>query len=230
MKTIGLLGGVTWHSTLAYYRIINECVAREMPRHSASLLIRSVDFGEVEALQNAGDWRGVADLVRTELAGLVAGGAEVLGIASNTLHQDFETTTAGLTVPVLHIADAVAGTLQTDGVRRAGLLGTRFLLDGGYYAERLGAAPYGIEAVLPDDDTRADVHRIIFDELARGVVTPEARTRLQRAQSDLRRQGAEGVVLACSELGLAIEHRPFSRVFDTTRIHAEALAAAALAA
>jgi aspartate racemase len=229
MKTIGLIGGMSWESTVTYYRLINEAVREQRGGlHSAKCILHSVDFAEIELLQREGRWQDAAELLLSAGRGLEQAGADFALICTNTMHKVADEVQAGLRIPLRHIADATAAFVLRAGVRRLGLLGTRFTMEDDFYRGRL-ARNFGLEVLVPEAPERDEVHRIIYDELCVGRLVPESKAQLQRIISLLTQQGAEGVVLGCTELGLLISdgEGPVP-VFDTTRIHALAAAEEAL--
>ncbi|WP_456414949.1 aspartate/glutamate racemase family protein [Oceanithermus profundus] len=228
MEIIGVLGGMSWPSTLEYYRLMNEAAARRLgPDRSAEILLYSLDWGRIERLQHAGDWDALAEELITGARRLVLGGAGFLVIATNTMHKVAEAVGAVSGLEVLHIADATAQALQAAGVRRAGLLGTRFTMEEPFLRDKL--AGWGLEVLVPGPADREAVHRIIYDELVQGKIREESRRVYRRVMARLAERGAEGIVLGCTEIGLLVgpEDAPVP-VFDTTRIHAEAAVARAL--
>lgn len=223
MRTLGLLGGMSWESTALYYRLLNEGVkARRGGLHSAPLLLWSCDFAPVAARQAAGDWNALAGQLGEAGRRLAGAGAEALLICTNTMHRLHAEVERAAGVPAIHIADATGAALRRAGRRRPALLGTRFTMEGGFYRGRL-AERYGVEALVPDEAGRALVHRVIYEELCRGVVRPESRAAYLGVVEDLRRQGADGVVLGCTEIALLIGAADTELpVFDTTALHAGA--------
>jgi aspartate racemase len=229
MQTIGLIGGMSWHSTASYYRVVNEVVADRLGGHaSASIAMRSLDFAEVRRHQEAGDWAGAGDLLARAARECVAGGADVVAICTNLMHKVAPAVEAAVDVPLLHIADAVAAVAADRGWDRLGVLGTRWVMEEDFYADRL--ARHGITAVVPGADDRDLVDRVIFDELTRGVVREQSRAAYVGVLERLAEQGAQGVVLACTEIGLLVGpvDSPVPLV-DSADAHARALAEAALA-
>lgn len=223
-RTLGLLGGMSWESTALYYRALNQGVAaRRGGLASARLVLASLDFAEIAALQSAGDWDGCARVLGGAGAGLRAAGAQALLIATNTMHKVADKVERASGLPLLHIVDATGAALRAAGVRRAALLGTRFTMeDPDIVTDRLQAR-FGVESVVPDAAGRAEVHRIIYDELCRGRVEPRSSAALAAQIEALARRGAEAVILGCTELTLAVA--PSSSplpVFDTTALHAAA--------
>ncbi len=221
MKTIGMLGGMSWESTLSYYRALNEGVrARAGGLHSAKILLHSVDFAPIEALQHSGDWEALADQLAEAAVGLERAGADFLLICTNTMHKLAPQIQARLHIPLLHIADATAAVLREADISRVGLLGTRFTMEEAFYRERLEAA--GIEVIVPDAPQRQRVHEVIYGELCLGVLNERSKTEYLAIIDSLATRGAQGVILGCTEIALLIqqEDTPVA-LFDTTAIHAE---------
>ncbi|WP_104491101.1 aspartate/glutamate racemase family protein [Paracoccus denitrificans] len=230
MKTIGLLGGMSWESTAIYYRLLNEGVrARLGGLHSAKLVLVSVDFAEIAELQHAGDWQGAARVLAEAARQLDAAGAECLVICTNTMHKLADEIGSAVSIPLLHIADATGAAIRQAGVKRPALLATRFTMEQDFYRQRL-ADRCGIEAVVPDEKGRTKVHDIIYSELCLGVVKPASKAVYMQEIGRLRaEQGADGVIMGCTEITMLIGQPDFDvPVFDTTRIHAEAAIAFAL--
>lgn len=229
MRTIGLLGGMSWESTVPYYQIINRCVAERLGGlHSARIVLYSVDFHDIEVLQSAGDWDRAGELLVHAAGALERAGADFLVLCTNTMHKVVPAIEAGTGLPVLHIADATAQVIRGAGLRRVGLLGTRFTMEQGFYRDRL-ERQHDIEVMTPADDDRAELHRIIYEELCLGRVNPLSRERCRGIVRELSARGAEGVILGCTEIGLLLAPQDVSvPLFDTTRIHAEAAALHAL--
>jgi aspartate racemase len=228
MKTIGLIGGMSWESTAHYYRILNLETARRLGGlHSAPLLLLSVDFAPIEALQSAGKWDEAGAILARHAKTVEDGGAGVLGLASNTMHMVAPQMMRGLSIPFIHIADPTADALLNRGVSRVGLLGTRFTMDMPFYKEKLRAR--GLDVLTPEDGV-AELNAIIYDELCLGLVREESRLVYVRAIHKLARRGAQAVILGCTEIAMLIcESESPLPVFDTTELHARALVAAALA-
>jgi aspartate racemase len=225
MRTIGLLGGMSWESTAVYYRLINQAVAaRRGGLHSAPLRLASVDFAEVAALQRSGQWQQAGELLGRAGAGLRAAGAEALLIATNTMHKVADTVVRESGLPLLHIGDATGRALSAAGCRRVGLLGTRFTMEDGFLHRHL-ADGHGVSVAVPPEADRAEVHRIIFDELCRGVLRDDSRATFARIIGDLHAAGCDGVVLGCTEISLLVDPAapgwPLP-LFDTTALHAQA--------
>ena len=228
MKTIGLIGGMSWQSSAHYYRILNEETARRLRGlHSAPLILHSVDFAPIEAMQRAGDWDQAGQQLNRIARSLEAQGAGVIGLATNTMHIVADQLTEGLGVPFVHIADPTADALLADGYRTIGLLGTRFTLEQPFYRERLERRGLGV--LVPEVDV-TNLNGIIFEELCRGIVTEPSRRTYLDAIGRLQARGAEAVILGCTEIDMLIDdsNSPLP-VFDTTELHARALVGAALA-
>ncbi|HIO29286.1 MULTISPECIES: aspartate/glutamate racemase family protein [Marinobacter] len=220
MKTIGLLGGMSWESTQTYYRLINEGVKSRLGGlHSAKLVLYSVDFAEIEALQHQGDWPATARILSGAALSLENAGADFLMIGTNTMHKVAPEIEEAINIPLLHIADATAKVLTQDNIQRVGLLGTRFTMEQAFYRERLEAA--GIEVVTPDAPQRAEVHRVIYEELCQGEIQAPSREAYLAVINSLAEQGAQAVILGCTEIGLLIKQTDTPvPLYDTTAIHA----------
>lgn len=229
MKTLGLIGGMSWESTVPYYRLINQTVAERLGGlHSARLLLYSVDFAEIERLQHAGDWESAGHVLGDAARALQAGGAELLVICANTMHCVADAIEAAAGLPVLHIADAAADAVRAAGLTRVGLLGTRFTMEQPFYRERLER--HGLDVLLPDAVQREHVHRVIYDELCRGRVEPASREAYRAIIAALVERGAQAVILGCTEIGLLVRPEDATvPLFDTAALHARAAALAALA-
>jgi len=222
VKTIGLLGGMSWESSALYYRLINEDTQRRLGGlHNAPTIMLTVDFSEIEKLQEAGDWDTAGDILTDAARRLEAAGAEILVLATNTMHIVAEKIAAAIDVPFLHIADATAEAVKASGVTTVGLLGTRFTMEKAFYAERL-CRRHGLEVLVPGDADRVLVNEVIYNELVRGVINDASREAFREVIARLSERGACGVVLGCTEIGLLVsqDDSPVP-VFDTTRIHAE---------
>ncbi|MCR4424959.1 MAG: aspartate/glutamate racemase family protein [Firmicutes bacterium] len=223
MKTIGLIAGMSWESSAEYYRIINEAVRHRLGGlHSAECIMYSVDFARMERLQAAGEWDQVGAELAQVAKGLERAGAEILVLATNTMHKVADVIEAAVTIPLLHIADATAERVKAQGVERVGLLGTRFTMEEDFYAGHL-AARRGLRVMTPGPEARQIVNDIIFRELCRGIVRESSRMALRGIMAGLAASGAQGIVLGCTELSMLVgaADAPVP-VFDTTRIHAEA--------
>jgi len=229
MKTIGLLGGMSWESTAEYYRLLNELTRERLGGlHSAKCVLYSVDFAEIERLQAAGAWEEAGKLLAEAARSVEAAGADLLLICTNTMHKVADQVTDAVSIPLLHLADTTAAAVQAAGLRRVGLLGTAFTMEQDFYRGRL--ASHGLDVLTPDAPGRALVHRVIYDELCLGVVREESRDVYRAVIADLVSAGAEGVILGCTEIELLITPADSPvPVFPTTRLHAEAAVTAALA-
>ena len=229
MLTIGLLGGMSWESTAEYYRLINQGVrARLGGTHSARMVLLSVDFAEIEVLQHAGDDAAQRQIMVAEARRIKAGGADFLVIATNTMHRFADAVEAEAAIPVLHIADAMGAALAARGFTRIGLLGTRFTMEKPFLKARL-AERFGIASLVPDEADRATVHRVIYDELVKGVIRPESRDAYRAVMARLAEAGAEAIVLACTEIMLLVRPEDSTLpLFDTTALHAAAAVERAL--
>ncbi|MEV0192893.1 aspartate/glutamate racemase family protein [Kitasatospora purpeofusca] len=228
MKTIGLLGGMSWESTATYYRLLNELTRDRLGGlHSAKCVLYSVDFAEVERLQVAGEWEAAGRLLADAARAVEAAGAELLLICTNTMHKVADQVAGAVSVPLLHLADATAAAVLAAGVTRVGLLGTAFTMEQDFYRDRL--ASRGLDVLVPDPAGRALVHRVIYEELCLGVVREESRAEYRRVIAELVARGAQGVILGCTEIELLVGPGDSAvPVFPTTRIHAEAAVTAAL--
>ncbi|MBL8274121.1 MAG: aspartate/glutamate racemase family protein [Xanthomonadales bacterium] len=230
MKTIGLLGGMSWESTLPYYRLINQGVnARLGGLHSARLLLYSVDFHDIECLQREGRWAQAGSVLAAAATTLQAAGAEVLVLCTNTMHKVAPAIEAAIRIPLLHIADPVAAAVVGAGFRKVGLLGTRFTMEQDFYRTRLRER-HGIEVLVPGAAGRDQVHRVIYEELCRGLLREESRAALCGVIAALVADGAEAVVLACTEIGLLVRPQDATvPLYDSTALHAGAAVELALA-
>lgn len=228
VRTIGLLGGMSWESSAQYYRLLNEGVRERLGGlHSAPLVLASVDFAEVERLQVAGAWDEAGALLAERARGVQAAGADLLLLCTNTMHKVADQVEAAIDIPLLHLADATAAAVQRAGLDRVGLLGTAFTMEQAFYRDRL--AGHGIEVLVPDEAGRALVHRVIYDELCLGEVREESRAAYQEVVGELSGRGAQGIVLGCTEIELLIgEEHVEVPLFPTTRLHVEAALEAAL--
>ena len=222
MKTIGLLGGMSWESTVSYYRALNEGVKAALGGlHSAKLCLYSVDFADIERLQHEGNWQATAEILCAAARAVEAGGADFLLICTNTMHKVAPEIEASISIPLLHIADATAQRLAADGIRRVGLLGTRFTMEQDFYKGRI-ADGYGIDVIVPNAQEQALVHRVIYSELCLGQVRDASRQQYLEIIAALHARGAEAVILGCTEIALLVQqaHTPVP-LYDTTAIHAE---------
>jgi aspartate racemase len=230
MQTLGLIGGMSWHSTSSYYRIINEVVADRLGGHaSAPIALRSLDFAAVRQCQVEGDWDRAGDLLADAAKSCVLAGADVVAICTNLMHKVAPAVEAAVDVPLLHIGDAVAGVALEQGWNRLGILGTRWVMEESFYSDRL--ARHGIASVVPDATDRELVDRVVFDELTQGRIVDSSRAAYVAVIERLAEQGAEAVVLACTEIGLLVSEsaRPLPLICSADA-HARALAEAALTA
>lgn len=228
MRTIGMIGGMSWESTAEYYRLLNESVRHRLGGfHSARVLIDSLDFAEIESMQSAGDWVMAGRLLADHATRLQHAGADLIVLCTNTMHLVFDQLTAAVTVPVLHIADAAADAVRTRGLTRVGLLGTAFTMEQDFYRDRL--AGHGLDVLVPGEVDRVRVHTVIFDELVHGIVRDESRAVYRAVIDELVAAGAEGIVLGCTEIELLVSAEDSAvPVFPTTRIHVDAALDAAL--
>jgi aspartate racemase len=231
MKMLGLIGGMSWESSAQYYRLINEGVrAARGPTASARCLLWSFDFAEIEALQHAGDWPALTALMIDAAKRLAGAGADHLLICTNTMHRMADEVEAAAGIPLLHIADPAGAAIRAASLRRVGLLGTAFTMEQGFYKDRL-AQRHGLEVLVPSQADRALVHRVIYDELVAGRVTEASRQAYRNVIARLVEQGAQGVVLGCTEIMMLVGSEDSEvPLFDTTALHAEAAARIALAA
>lgn len=230
MRTIGLIGGMSWESSAEYYRLLNQGVRDRLgPTTSASCLLWSFNFAEIEALQHRGDWDGLTARMVDAAQRLEAGGADALLICTNTMHRMADAVQDAVGVPLLHIADPTAERIASAGIRTIGLLGTAFTMEHDFYKGRL-AQKYGLSVLVPDADDRATVHRIIYQELVAGKVLPESREAYRAIIARLVEAGAEGIILGCTEIMLLVRPEDSAvPVFDTTALHAAAAVEMALA-
>jgi len=221
MKTIGLIGGMSWESTESYYRLINETVKVALGGlHSAKLVLVSVDFAEIEKLQHQGKWKETGNILSKAAQSLEKAGADFILICTNTMHLVAPQIQAEISVPLLHIADATAEEVTKSGISKIGLLGTAFTMEEDFYKGRL-ENEYGLEVVTPNQTDRKIIHQIIYDELCLGKIEDASRKEYLRIIDTLKERGAEGVILGCTEIALLVkpEHTA-TKLFDTTRIHA----------
>jgi len=230
MKTIGLLGGMSWESTAEYYRLINQTVRDRLgPLHSARIAMISLDFSEIEELQHAGKWDEAGQILGDAAQAIERAGADFLVICTNTMHKLADDIQARIGIPILHVADTLAAAVRTLGVHEVALLATRFTMEEPFYRERLETA-HGMTVLVPAETDRTIIHQVIFDELCAGRIEESSRAEFLRIANTLAGQGAEGIALACTEIGFLIKpgdlHIP---VFDTAHIHAVAAVDLALA-
>ena len=222
MKTIGLLGGMSWESTIPYYRQINQHIKQQLGGlHSAKIILYSVDFADIEALQRSGDWDKAGELLAEAAVKLQSAGADCLVLCTNTMHKVAAVIETAVTIPLLHIADATAEAIQLAGLNKVALLGTRFTMEQDFYKKRLTES-YGLEVLVPDEESRALVHQVIYQELCLGVVKPDSRLQYQQIMADLVVQGAEAIILGCTEIALLVSAEDCAvPLFDTTALHAQ---------
>ena len=221
MKTIGLIGGMSWESTVTYYKIINETIKRELGGlHSAKILLYSVDFDEIEKYQSSGEWDKSAAVLGDAAANLEKAGADFILICTNTMHKVADAVQKRISVPILHIAEITADVLKSEGIKKVGLLGTKYTMTQDFYKAKLIEA--GIKVVIPDEAEIEMINDVIFNQLCLGIISEESRTKFVQAIEQLKAKGAQGVILGCTEIGLLIEQKDsILPVFDTTLIHAE---------
>jgi aspartate racemase len=221
MKRIGLLGGMSWESSAEYYRLINEATRDRLGGlHSADCLLRSVDFVEIEELQRSGEWERAGALLAAEAATLVAAGAELLVLCTNTMHKVADAITAAIDVPFVHIADTTAHAVRAAALETVGLLATGYTMEQDFYVGRLQDV-HGLRVLVPDEPDRRIVHSVIYDELCVGVIDDASREHYRRIMRNLAGRGAQGILLGCTEIDLLVgpDDAPVP-VFDTTRLHA----------
>jgi aspartate racemase len=228
-RVIGMLGGMSWESSAEYYRLANELVRERLGGlHSARCLLASVDFADIEAMQVAGEWEAAGKVLAEAARGLEAGGAELLLLCTNTMHKVADQVQDAVRIPLLHIADVAANAVTAAGLRTVGLLGTAFTMEQAFYVDRL--ASHGLTVLVPDAGDRAEVHRIIYDELCLGVVLDESRQLYRGVLERLVQSGAEGVVLGCTEIEMLVSEKDSrAPVFPTTLLHVQAAVDASLA-
>ncbi|AOV97098.1 aspartate racemase [Edwardsiella hoshinae] len=229
MKTIGLLGGMSWESSAEYYRIVNQGVRDQLgPTASARVLLWSFNFAEIEALQHHGDWETLTERMVDAAQRLQNAGAEVLLICTNTMHRMAPAVEAALSIPLIHIADPTAEAIKAAGLRKVGLLGTAFTMEHDFYKGRLSER-HGLEVIVPEAMDRATVHRIIYHELVAGQIHPQSRAAYRQVIARLVQAGAEAVILGCTEIMLLVQPEDSAvPLFDTTALHAAAAVEAAL--
>ena len=230
MRTLGLLGGMSWESSAHYYRILNEEVRRRLGgSHSAACLLLSVDFAEIAALQHAGDWATLGQRLQRHAQQLAAGGAEAVVLCTNTMHCLATEIEAATSLPLLHIADPTGAAIRARGLKTIGLLGTAFTMEQAFYRERL-AQRFDLQVLVPEPAQRQIVHRVIYEELVRGEIRPASREAYRAVIAELVARGAEGIVLGCTEIMLLVDQSDSAvPLFDTTHLHALAAVDWALA-
>lgn len=229
MKTIGLIGGLTWESTVEYYRIINELVSRKLGgTHSAKIILWSFDFQEFDDHMKTGEWASIGEKVSDAAEILERAGADLLLICSNTIHKVAEAAGGTVGIPLLHIVDTTAAAIREKGFRTVGLLGTKFTMEEDFYRDRLKVM-HGIEAIIPGEEDRRFINRVINDELTFGEILPESRDRFLEIIEKLSKNGAQGVVLGCTEIPLLVQQKHTEvPIFDTMKLHCMAAVEAAL--
>lgn len=220
MKTIGLLGGMSWESTVTYYQIINESVKRELGGfHSAKVLLYSVDFAEIEKCQADGDWEKSADILSVAAENLEKAGADFIVICTNTMHKVAPRIQSRITIPIIHIAEATADELKKHNITKVALLGTKYTMTQDFYKDKLIEA--GIVVLIPDEQGVEAVNNIIYNELCLGIISEPSKEKYRNIIENLAKKGAQGVILGCTEIGLLIQQEDVDLpIFDTTRIHA----------
>jgi aspartate racemase len=230
VKRIGLLGGMSWESTAVYYRLVNELVASRLGGlHSADLVLRSVDFFDVERLQSSAAWDEAGELLAKEAAALEAAGSDILVLCTNTMHKVADAIEGAVSIPFVHIADATADAVRAAGLSRVGLLATGYTMEQDFYVGRLRKR-HGLDVLVPSESDRREVHRVIYEELCLGVIRDESRTEYRRVMERLADRGAEAILLGCTEIDLLVDQADSALpLFDTTRIHAEKAVDLALA-
>ena len=220
MRTIGLIGGMSWESSLEYYRRINIGVKERLGGlHSAQSLMYSVDFAAIEAMQQQGRWAEAGAVLAAAAQALECGGADCVVLCTNTMHKVADAISAAVSIPLIHIADATAEAIGAAQINRIGLLGTRFTMEEPFYRDRL--AQFGLEVIVPQADDRAIINHVIYDELCLGVIKPESRARYREIMARLVAAGAQGIILGCTEITLLVDASDSSvPIFDTTALHA----------
>ena len=229
MKVIGLIGGMSWESTVPYYRTINETVKKHLGGlHSAKVILYSVDFHDIERLQQSGDWAVAGSLLAGVAQAVEKAGAEAVVLCTNTMHKVADAIEAAVSIPLLHIADATAEEIRAAGISTVGLLGTRFTMEQGFYKDRLQQC-FGLRVLTPGEQDRQIVHRVIYEELCLGKVIDASRSEFRRIMAELVSQGSEAVILGCTEITLLVGPTDAAvPLFDTTSIHARKAAEWAL--
>lgn len=222
MKTIGLIGGMSWESTLEYYRIINETIKEKLNKlHSAKIIMYSVDFEEIELLQHKGKWDELGKIMAEIAKTLERAGADFIVICTNTMHKVAQEVEKSVRIPLLHIVDVTAEKIKAQGLKKVALLGTKFTMEDNFYRDRL--KKHGIEAIIPEEEERQIVHDVIFKELCLGEIKESSKEKFKKIIDNLAKKGAEGVILGCTEIPLLIKQEDVGLpIFDTTEIHAKA--------
>ena len=229
MKTIGLIGGMSWESTVSYYQLLNRGINQKLGGlHSAKLILNSVNFAEIEQLQHEGDWQQTAVILKKAAQSLQAAGADFIMICTNTMHLVADEVAASVDIPLLHIVNAVGQTLQSHKVEKTALLGTIFTMQKPFYKEKL-QNEYGIEVLTPNKEQQSLIHNVIYQELCKGQINPNSKAAYVKIVEDLASQGAQGAILGCTEIGLLLQPNDTCiPIFDTTKIHAQAAVECAL--
>jgi len=222
MKTIGLIGGMSWESTASYYRLLNQGVKQQLGGlHSAKIILNSLDFDEIEKLQMSDDWEELSVILSNAATSLERAGVDFILICTNTMHKVANAIQTAVTIPLLHIADATGQALKAQRIKKVGLLGTRFTMEQAFYKDYI-ENKYGIEVVIPNDSDRDKVHQIIYQELCKGVINPSSIDTYLSIIEVLAKEGAQGIILGCTEIGLLVKQQDTKvKLFDTTVIHAE---------
>ena len=223
MRCLGIIGGMSWESTALYYQQINQGIKQALGGlHSANLLLRSVDFAVIEAMQMAGDWSGAEKVLVAAARQLQAGGAQALVLATNTMHKVADGLAASTDLPLLHIADATGQAIHQAGFQRVALLGTAFTMEQTFYKARL-TDKFGVDVQVPDATARADIHRVIYQELCQGTINPVSRARYIAIAEQLHADGAQAIILGCTEIGMLLNEQVTALpLIDTTRVHVAA--------
>jgi len=223
MKTIGLVGGMSWESTLEYYRVINQYTKERLGGfHSAKIVLYSVDFAEVESQQHEGRWDDLTRLMTDAAQRVERGGAELLLICTNTMHKMADEVQKGIRIPILHIVDATAAAIKSRSMKKVGLLGTRFTMEQDFYKQRL-IRNHGLEVLIPEEKEREDIHRILYNELCLGEIREQSKGTFQKIIANLEARGAQGIILGCTEIPLLVSQADYRiPLFDTTTLHARA--------
>ncbi len=229
MKTIGLIGGMSWESTIPYYRQINETIKEQLGGlHSAKIILYSVDFHEIERLQHAGDWDAAGVILAQAARSLELAGADFLVLCTNTMHKLADIIEAAVAIPLFHIADPTARAIKDAGYGKVGLLGTRFTMEQDFYRERLHSK-HGLQVLVPELADRDIIHQVIYEELCLGKINPVSRQHYRRIMASLQESGAQAIILGCTEIGLLVDQGDAGiPLFDTTAIHARSAALHAL--
>jgi len=229
MKTIGLIGGMSWESSAEYYRIINETVKEKLGGlHSAKCIMYSVDFEEIEKLQHEGKWKEATELMIDAAKRIEKGGADFVVICTNTMHKMADEVQSNINIPLLHIADAAAEKIMSKGLKKVGLLGTKFTMEEDFYKGRL-SNKFGLDVTIPEEDEREIVHNIIYKELCLGEIKESSKEKFKKIIENLVSGGAEGIILGCTEIPLLIKQEDCPvPLFDTTKIHAQSAVELAL--